>query len=227
MEELINLEVLYEDNHLIAVDKPVGLLIQEDASGDPSLLDAVRHYLKGKYHKPGKVYLGLIHRLDRPVGGVVLLGRTSKGSARLSEQFREHSVEKTYHALVEGTPPASGRWEHHLEDRGLGQAVGVVGAETPGAKRAVLSFRTLQQGAKFALVEVKLETGRKHQIRAQFAAMGHPLAGDHKYGGRIPFGADGIGLVAYSLAFSHPTRPEERIVVQVRHEPRQTWAAWL
>ncbi|MBY0370162.1 RluA family pseudouridine synthase [bacterium] len=228
MEDLLPLEVLYEDNHLIAVNKPVGLLIQGDASGEPTLLDAVRHYLKSKYFKPGKVYLGLIHRLDRPVGGVVVLARTSKGAARLSEQFRTHTVEKTYHALVEGEPDApAGRVEHYLQESGVGQPVQVHADPAPDRKKAVLEYEVLRAGKSFSLLRIRLETGRKHQIRAQMAALGHPLAGDRKYGATLGFNRDGIGLIASSLEFDHATKPEERIRVELPRPAEQEWAAWL
>lgn len=218
--------ILYEDNHLIAVRKPPGRLTQGDVSGNPCLLDDVRTYLKEKYAKPGEAFVGLLHRLDRPVGGVVLFAKTSKGASRLSEQFRTHSLKKTYHALVEGRPPAAQTLVHYLGEDAQKQ-VAIAETPQPGLKRAELSYRVLRQGETHALVEVDLGTGRKHQIRAQFSRIGHPVAGDRKYGARLPFAGEGIGLMAFALEFDHPVRKEERIRIALPREPYEDWAAWL
>ncbi len=207
------LEVLYEDNHLIAVFKPAGLLTQGDETGDESLMDVVKAFLKEKYGKPGNVFLGLIHRLDRPVAGVVLFGKTSKGAARLSEQFRTRAVKKIYQAVVEGAPKAP-----------QGELIGVV-----DGKPAQLSYRVLGTSGGRSLVEVELGTGRKHQIRIQFSEIGCPIVGDIRHGaaeaareaeqairrGLLPPFPPGIALVAKRLEFDHPVRKEERIIVEI------------
>lgn len=208
-----SLHVLYEDNHLIAVNKASGVLVQADASGALSLMDVTREYIRKKYRKPGKVFLGLVHRLDRPVSGVVLFARTSKAASRISAQFRSRTVEKTYRALVHGrVNPPSGELLSHL--RKGEKKVRLVEAGEPEAQHATLSYRTLRRKEEKTLLEIRLHTGRKHQIRAQFAALGHPVEGDLKYGAPCALSDGAIRLVACSLAFTHPTR-DERITVAV------------
>jgi 23S rRNA pseudouridine1911/1915/1917 synthase len=204
------MHVLYEDNHLLAVHKPAGLLVQGDASGRRCLLDLARDYLREKYQKPGNVYVGLVHRLDRDVSGVVVLARTSKAASRLSAALRERRVEKLYRALVEGSLPLGERREvtHGYLERG--ETVELVPAETPGAKRAELRFEVRAVARGLSLLAVELGTGRKHQIRRQLAALGHPLVGDLRYGARSqrPAGWDdalGNGLTSVKMAFEHPT----------------------
>ncbi len=218
--------ILYEDNHLVAVRKPPGRLTQRDAAGEKCLLDDVRTYLREKYAKPGDVFVGMLHRLDRPVGGVVLFAKTSKGASRLSEQFRARTVKKSYQALVEGHPPERGTLVHYL---GQDSTERVAISEVPGPdlKRGELTYRVLQKGQTHSLLEVELGTGRKHQIRAQLAQIGHAIAGDTKYGALLPFEGDGIGLVSYCLEFSHPIRKEERIRIALPKEPKEDWARWL
>ena len=198
--------VLFEDNHLLAVVKPANLLVQGDRTGDATLLDAARAYLKDRYAKPGNVYLGLVHRLDRPVTGVLLLARTSKAASRLSRQFREGTVRKTYLAVTEGVPePAEGELEHHLAARG--DEHGVTRAATAaftGSKPARLGYHVLGRAADRALVEVALITGRRHQIRAQLALAGWPVWGDVKYGARRRRSPAGIALHAWRLEVAHP-----------------------
>lgn len=225
MAESAKLQILYEDNHLIAVVKPAGLLTQGDASGDPCLLESVRTYLKEKYDKPGHAFVGLLHRLDRPVAGVVLFAKTSKGASRLSEQIRAHSVRKVYHALVEGSVrPEEGSLVHYLREGE--KRVRVQEVCSPEWKRAELSFRVVERGTTYSLLEIDLKTGRKHQIRAQFAYVGHPLAGDARYGAKQPF-SSGIGLLSTLFEFSHPIRNTERVQVRLPVDPREVWRAWL
>jgi len=199
------LRVVYEDNHCLAVIKPAGLLTAGDRTGDVSLVDQVRDYLRAKYNKPGNVFVGVVHRLDRPVAGVVLFARTSKAAARLSEQFRAGRVEKVYQALVEGRVT---RREGDLVDRLVkDHRTNVVrrsAQDEPSARESRLYFRRLKRTADATLLEIRPQTGRSHQIRVQLAAMGHPIVGDRKYGSKRPF-EEGIALRAVQLTFEHPT----------------------
>jgi 23S rRNA pseudouridine1911/1915/1917 synthase len=207
-----NWPVLYQDNHLLALYKPAGLLVQGDATEDVSLLELGKAWLKEKYQKPGRVFLGLVHRLDRPVAGVVVFARTSKAAARLSEQFRSGTVEKRYLAVVEGTlSEAAGRWIDQLgrEDRNS-RVVPELQTKTQEAR---LRYRVLASHGDTSLVEIDLETGRRHQIRVQFAHRGHPLLGDQRYGTSTIFPNKQIALLAKSIAFNHPVR-DERLTVE-------------
>ncbi len=211
--------ILFEDNHVIAVAKPAGLLTQ-GAGTAPSLEGMVKEYLKERYHKAGNVYLGIPHRLDRPVSGVVLFARSSKAAARLAEQFRERHVAKVYWAAVEGdVQPAEGVWEDWLlkvaaEARGT-----CVPEGTPHAKHALLRYRRLTAAGNTTLLEFHPETGRMHQIRLQAAARGWPVRGDALYGARTPFGPEAelprdrvIALHARALTLMHPIRYEPMTV---------------
>jgi 23S rRNA pseudouridine1911/1915/1917 synthase len=213
-----HLEVLYEDNHLIAVHKPAGVPVQGDRSGDLPLMDVVKEYLRVRYRKPGRVFLGLVHRLDRPVSGVVLFARTSKAASRLSSQWRSRSIEKVYWALVHGTlQPEHGVLRSYLK---RGEKKVAVGTEREEAvQEATLSYRTISREKGFSLVEILLQTGRKHQIRVQLADAGCPIAGDAKYGGAA-LGRREIRLAARSLTFVHPTRAEKVTV----ESPPPEWA---
>ena len=217
-----DLIVIHEDNHLLAVAKPANVLVQGDRTGDPTLLDAARAYLKQKYRKPGNVYIGLVHRLDRPVSGVVLLARTSKAASRLSAQFRDGTVRKTYLAVTEGAPAVdAGELAHHLA--GQGDAHGVTRAEAtpfPGSKPARLRFRVLDRRPDRALLEVDLITGRRHQIRAQLALAGCPIRSDVKYGAPRRTSPSGIALHAWRLEVTHPVGGAPVILVA---EPPPDW----
>jgi 23S rRNA pseudouridine1911/1915/1917 synthase len=209
----MTLDILYEDNHCLAVNKPAGLPSQADESGAESLVDLARRYLKQRYHKPGNVYVGLVHRLDRPTSGVVLLARTSKAAARLAAQFREGTVEKVYWALVEGSPDADdGVWTDRLAKDRRTNASRVIGVPEEAGREARVAFRVLQRWPDGAKLELRPSTGRGHQLRVQLASRGLPIRGDEKYGARSRLAAaDGgrrIALHARSLSFSHPTRPE-------------------
>jgi len=214
------LQVLYEDNHLIAVNKPSGVLVQGDASGALSMMDLIKEYIRKKHRKPGNVFLGLVHRLDRPVSGVVLFARTSKAASRISEQLRSRTVEKTYLALVHGTPSrAVGTVTSYLRTGENKVTVAQEGEE--GGREAVLSYRTLRSLGGKTLLEIRLHTGRKHQIRAQLSAIGHPIEGDVKYGAPWSLAQGAMRLAAKSLTFRHPTR-KERITIEA---PAPEWAA--
>lgn len=200
-----NLEVLYEDNHLLVVYKPAGVLVQGDHTGDISLLDVAKAWLIEKYHKPGQAFVGLVHRLDRPVSGVVVLAKTSKAAGRLSEQFREKQVQKTYIAVVEGMlTPLSGTLRHYILRQETEARVQVLDSPTPGAKAAELTYTVLDSTAGMSLVEIEIATGRHHQIRAQLGHLGHPIVFDVKYGSPHRDPLQGIALIACRLAFDHP-----------------------
>jgi 23S rRNA pseudouridine1911/1915/1917 synthase len=204
--------ILFEDNHCLAVAKPAGLLTQGVPPGVPTLEALVKAYLKERYHKPGNVYLGIPHRLDRPVSGVVLFARNTKAARRLAEQFRERRVNKVYWAAVEGdVEPAEGSWEDWLRKLPEEARSERVAADAPGARRAVLRYRRLGPCAAGTLLELRPETGRMHQIRLQASLRGWPVRGDVLYGARLPFGPPAelprdriIALHARSLTFLHP-----------------------
>jgi 23S rRNA pseudouridine1911/1915/1917 synthase len=214
----MNLDVLYEDNHCLAVNKPAGVPSQGDESGAPTLVDLAGRYLKHKYEKPGNVYIGLVHRLDRPTSGVVLLARTSKAASRLSAQFRDGTIEKLYWAIVEACPRKDvGVLTDRLEkDRRTNQSRSV-GEKEEGGKEARVAFRVLERWPDAAKLELSPLTGRSHQLRVQLATRGLPIAGDVRYGARSRIEAmDGggrIALHARSLRFTHPTRGEAIEVV--------------
>jgi 23S rRNA pseudouridine1911/1915/1917 synthase len=201
-----SLDVIYEDNHLLVVNKPAGLPTMGVADDARSLLSEARRYIKQKYHKPGNVYLGIVSRLDAPVTGVILLARTSKAAARLTEQFRSGAVDKRYWGLVQGDmqPPAGSLRDFVRKDE-RHRRMHVTGEQTPGAKEARLKYRALRAYGQNTLLEVELETGRKHQIRLQFGRRGHPILGDRKYGSTVGF-PHGIALHSRSVALEHPVR---------------------
>jgi 23S rRNA pseudouridine1911/1915/1917 synthase len=213
--------ILFEDNHCIAVNKPAGLLTQGVPPGLPTLEAQVKDYLRQRYHKPGNVYLGIPHRLDRPVSGVVVFARNTKAARRLAEQFQQRQVEKIYWAALEGdVQPAEGTWEDWL--RKVPEEARTERAEPgqAGAKRACLRYRCLGPCRGGTLVELRPETGRMHQLRCQAALRGWPVQGDMQYGARLPFGPPAelprdraIALHAHSLTFLHPIRFEPITVV--------------
>lgn len=221
------IEVIYEDNHIIAVVKPAGLLTQGDKSGEASLMDEVKNYLKEKYHKPGQVFLGLVHRLDKPVAGIVLFGKTSKGASRLSEQFRNHTIQKTYHAIVLGRMEQSrGEIKEKINkisffaegfaqksDQELLQEI----KKATKTRTAELSWEVVKSNGKYSLLKILPKTGRFHQIRVQMANMGHPILGDKKYAeGSIVRqmagdwkDAESIALCATAISFEAATEDKQ------------------
>ena len=218
----MEIKVLYEDNHLIAVYKPAGILVQGDKSGDSSLLDEVKAYIKNKYDKPGNVFLGLIHRLDRNVDGVVLFAKTSKGASRVSEQFRNHTIKKVYHAWVHGiVKEKAGTLVNFLKHDENQNFAEVFDNETKNADRAELSYELVKTDGDFSLLKIILKTGRHHQIRAQLSHIGHPIAGDSKYGSALRLPDQKIALTATSLSFETATTKEQKTVAL--EIPEKTW----
>ena len=198
--------VLYEDNHLIAVAKKAGDIVQGDKTGDVPLSDLVKAYLKDKYQKPGNVYLGVVHRLDRPVSGVVLFAKTSKALPRLNKMFAEHqAVKKTYLAIVANRPPQQeGTLTHWLTRNEQQNTARAYDREVPGSKKAVLDYRIVARSERYFLLEIALTTGRHHQIRRQLAKMGCPIKGDLKYGAPRSNPDGSISLHAWRLWLEHP-----------------------
>lgn len=197
-----SLELIYIDNHLIVVNKPAGLLIQGDKTGDPTLFNSVQRYLKEAFNKPGNVYLGLIHRIDRPVSGTVVFARTSKAASRLSEQFRKKTTKKIYRALVKGKTPTDAVLKDQIERKGSSSFI----AAKDGGKPAIMAFKRLLFKKGLSLLEIELETGRHHQIRVQLANQGFPILGDFRYGSKEKFPQKSIALHAYSIKIEHPVQ---------------------
>lgn len=196
---------VYEDNHIIVVDKAPGEIVQGDKTGDTPLVDIVKAYLKEKYAKPGNVFTGVVHRLDRPVGGLVIFAKTSKALTRLNEMLRQRQIHKTYWAIVEGCPAQeSATLTDMLSSTERNNKTYVVAPGTPDAKEARLQYRLLARGERYSLLEINLITGRKHQIRVQLAHMGCPIKGDLKYGARRSNPGGGISLLSRHIEFIHP-----------------------
>lgn len=201
--------ILYEDNHLLVVNKRVSDIVQGDQTGDPSLDKLLKEYLKVRDSKPGDVFLGIPHRLDRPVSGAVVFAKTSKALSRMAQLFKDQQVEKIYHAIVERCPnPESGVLEHHLTRNTKQNKSYTHDREVPGSKWARLRYKKLAFSDHYFLLEVLLETGRHHQIRVQLAAAGSVIKGDRKYGARRSNKNGGISLHARKIAFIHPVRKE-------------------
>ncbi len=201
--------ILFEDNHLLLVEKPINVPVQGDSSGDLDLLTILKNDLKTRYQKPGNVYLGLVHRLDRPVGGAMVFAKTSKAASRLSDMIRRHVIERNYFAVVHGTPNKKrGQLMHYLHKDSRKNKVSVVSSNHPNAKKAVLDYEIIESKKGFSLLSVNLHTGRPHQIRVQLSAMGNPLFGDQKYGEHLNKPGQQLALWAHSLYFEHPVRKE-------------------
>lgn len=202
--------VLYEDNHLIIVNKQAGEIVQGDKTGDTPLSDIVKEWLKEKHNKPGNVYLGVVHRLDRPVSGVVLFAKTSKALPRLNKMFAGHdNVSKTYWAIVQNRPQTpQGTLTHWLTRNEKNNTARAYDREVPGAKKAVLDYRLIASGDRYHLLEIHLHTGRHHQIRCQLAKMGCPIKGDLKYGAPRSNPDGSISLHARNLTLEHPVSHE-------------------
>lgn len=199
------MEVMYEDNHIIVVSKRPGEIVQGDKTGDEPLVDIVRRYLKEKYAKPGNVFCGVIHRLDRPVWGLVVYAKTSKALSRMNEMFRTGKVKKTYRAITRNNPPEdSARLVHYISSTERNNKSYASLTPKPGAKEAALTYKLIAKSDRYNMLEVNLETGRKHQIRVQLAAIGCPIRGDLKYGDKRSNPDGSISLQAYKIEFIHP-----------------------
>jgi len=226
------MEIVYEDNHVIIVAKRSGEIVQGDKTGDTPLSELVKQYIKEKYAKPGEVFLGVVHRHDRPVAGVVVMARTSKALARLNRMFAQGEVHKTYWAVVDrqadepggGQPGEWQRLEHWIVRNEKQNKSYAYAQEKPGAKRAELRYRRLCSSERYTLLEVQLMTGRHHQIRCQLAAIGRPIKGDLKYGSRRSNGDGSISLLARRVEFVHPVS-QLPIVAQAPVPALQPWPA--
>lgn len=217
------MEILYEDNHIIVVSKPQGVPSQPDESGDKDMLTQVKEYIKEKYNKPGNVYVGLVHRLDRPTGGVMVFAKTSKAASRLSEQFRNGEAEKTYFTIAKGNLKLrQTKLIHYLLKDEKNNKVKVVPMATAGAKRAELDYEELDSIGDLHLLKVKLGTGRGHQIRVQLSTIGCPVYGDQKYGGENMDKVN-LNLFATELKFAHPTTKD---IMVFRAYPPEEKSAW-
>lgn len=204
------MDVVYEDNHLIIVNKSSSEIVQGDKTGDKPLAEMVKEYIKQKYHKPGNVFLGVVHRLDRPVSGLVVFARTGKALARLNEMFRTKEVHKTYWAIVGNCPPTEeGELVHWLVRNEKQNKSYAYDKEKPEAKKAILDYRLIGRSERYFLLEVDLKTGRHHQIRCQLAKMGCPIKGDLKYGSPRSNPDGSICLHARRVRFVHPVSKQE------------------
>lgn len=197
------LNILYEDNHIIVVEKPINILSQSDITGDKDLLTLVKEYIKEKYNKPGNVYVGLVHRLDRPVGGIMVFAKTSKAASRLNEQIKNNQMHKSYYAIVHGYLEKK---EDTLKDKIEKISNKEVKLNTQNGKEAILKYKVLNEKDNLSLLDINLITGRFHQIRLQFSSRNHPLYGDQLYGKKDN---EQIALFAYKLEFIHPTTKEQ------------------
>jgi 23S rRNA pseudouridine1911/1915/1917 synthase len=225
MPEILN--ILYEDNHIVAVNKTHHDLVQKDATGDQSLDTKIKQYLKEKYSKPGEVFLGVVHRLDRPVTGVVLFARTSKALTRLAKMFRDGEMKKTYWAIVKNSPPKeSDRLVHHMVRNTKQNKSYCNESPKAGSKEASLNYRVIGKSDNYFLLEVNLETGRHHQIRAQLSHIGCPIKGDLKYGFPRSNADGGISLHAREIRFVHPVTRIELIITAAVPQGDSLWNAF-
>lgn len=222
------IEVLFEDNHIIAVNKRPSDIVQGDKTGDKPLSDYVKEYIKEKYNKPGDVFLGTVHRIDRPVSGIVLFARTSKSLSRLNEMFRSKEVEKTYWAVVKERPvPEQGRLVHYLIKNEAKNKSKAFTEEKSGALRSELDYRLIASSDNYHLLEIKPQTGRHHQIRVQLAVIGCPIKGDVKYGFNRTNKDASIHLHARKVNFIHPVKKEQIVIIANPPKEDALWKEFL
>ncbi|PZD76914.1 RluA family pseudouridine synthase [Mesonia sp. K7] len=218
-----NLQVIYEDNHLIIVNKRPGDIVQGDKTGDKPLSEVVKSYLKDKYNKPGNVYLGVVHRLDRPTSGIVLFAKTSKALSRMNKMFVNKEVKKTYLAIVKGTPQKEKETLIHFLKRNQKQNKSYANLkEVEGSKKGILHYELLKKLDNYSTVKINLETGRHHQIRSQLSAIGFPIKGDLKYGFDRSNPDASISLHAWQIEFIHPVQ-KEKILVKASPPKNVLW----
>lgn len=217
-------DILFEDNHLLIVNKQPGQLAQGDRTGDETLVDSLKAYLKEKYNKPGEVFLGVVHRLDRPTSGAIIFARTSKALARLNEMLKQRTIKKTYWAITNKLPGAEeGTLKHHLLRHGSANVSKVVSPKHKLGKEAILHYKLLNRQGEYYLLEIDLQTGRHHQIRAQLSAMKSPIVGDLKYGYRKPNKDSSICLHARKIEFVHPVS-KEKLSITAPLPKTQPWS---
>lgn len=222
----MDIRILYEDNHVLVVEKPVNIPVQADSSQDRDLLTILKEDIKVRYNKPGNVYLALVHRLDRPVGGVMVFAKTSKAASRLSDVIRKNELNRKYLAVVRGVPKKSkNQLTHYLLKDTQKNMVRSVDQNHKQSKKAILDYEVLQSKEQLSLVAVKLHTGRSHQIRVQLSTIGHPLYGDQKYGQQVNKKGQQIALWANELEFPHPTT-KEMIRIQCSPPADYPWNLW-
>lgn len=222
----MKIPIIHEDNHLLIVEKPVNIPVQGDQSGDTDLLTLLKKDLKERYQKPGNVFLGLLHRLDRPVGGVMVFAKTSKAASRMSDLIRRRSLDKIYLAVTRGLPKKqSTRLTDYLVKDHRKNMVSVAGPNHPDAKKAELTYEVMGQKDGLSLLRIQLHTGRPHQIRVQLANEGYPLYGDQKYGQRVNQPGQQIALWANEFAFVHPVKKEE-VVFTSSPPDVYPWELW-
>lgn len=203
------MDVIYEDNHIIIVNKKPGEIVQGDKTGDTPLSEHIKHYLKEKYNKPGNVFCGVVHRIDRPVGGLVIFAKTSKALERLNRMLRDGEIHKTYWAIVEGIPEKEEDiLTNYLKSDGRINKTFISESTDPEAKESKLKYKIIARGEKYSVLEIELLTGRKHQIRAQLSGIGHPIKGDLKYGAKRSNPDGSISLLARKISFIHPVSKE-------------------
>lgn len=219
-------QIVYEDNHLIIINKKCGQLVQGDKTGDESLLELIKNFIKIRDHKPGNVFLGLVHRIDRPTSGLVIYSKTSKALSRLTQMIKNREIEKTYWAIVpKETISQSQKLVHYLKKNEKSNKAIVFPRETEGAKKAILTYNTIKTLDRYQLLEIDLETGRHHQIRAQLSKIGVPIKGDLKYGAPRSNPDGGISLHARKLEFTHPVSKEKLEIIAPVPQNDAVWKA--
>lgn len=222
----MDIPILYEDNHLLVVEKPRNMLVQADRTGDDDLLTILKEDIKVRHNKPGNVYLALVHRLDRPVGGVMVFAKTSKAASRLSDVIRRQALERKYYAVVRGTPEQRrATLTHYLRKDNRRNIVHTVSANHKQGKKSILKYETMAKSDGLSLLSVQLQTGRAHQIRVQLSASGTPLYGDQKYGQNVNKPGQQIALWAHAIRFKHPTK-DEFVTVECSPPEEHPWHLW-